>query len=297
MAGETDAHREGFRETTARDGTDPEPRMPGPMPGPEPLPKRIVAAVTAAVALALRALEEVAPRRAPQQHGVRRIARNLALTATAAVVVRAVEAPVARALSARVAARRIGLLPRLGLPPRIDVAAGVLLLDYTLYLWHVATHRSAFLWRFHSVHHVDRELDVTTATRFHFGEILASVAFRAAQIVVIGVSPRALSIWQALLVPSILFHHSNVRLPRRLESVVGKVIVTPHMHTIHHSARADHLASNWSSGLVLWDWLHGTLKLDVDEASIDIGVPGDDEGSLGTLLARPFRSPDATQPQ
>jgi sterol desaturase/sphingolipid hydroxylase (fatty acid hydroxylase superfamily) len=211
------------------------------------------------------------------------------VTATAGVVVRWIETPIVRALTARVAARRTGLLPRLGLPRWLETTAAVLLLDYTLYIWHFATHRSALLWRFHSVHHVDRELDVTTATRFHFGEILLSVCFRAAQIVLIGASPRAVSLWQTLLVPSILFHHSNVRLPRRLESILGKVIVTPHMHTIHHSARAEHLASNWSSGLVLWDWLHGTLNLAVDEDTIRIGVPGDDERSFAKLLAKPFR--------
>src|SRR5215204_2241217 len=74
----------------------------------------------------------------------------------------------------------------------VEVALACVLLDYTLYLWHVATHRVPFLWRFHVVHHADLDLDATTALRFHFAELALSVPWRAAQILLIGVSPQAL---------------------------------------------------------------------------------------------------------
>ena len=111
-----------------------------------------------------------------------------------------------------------------------------------------------------------------SATRFHAGELLLSVPFRAAQIVVIGVTPAALSLWQTLLLTSVLFHHSNVALPPAIERAIGHILVTPRLHTIHHATR--HLDSNWSSGLVLWDVLHGTLCSDVREEGLVLGVPG-----------------------
>jgi sterol desaturase/sphingolipid hydroxylase (fatty acid hydroxylase superfamily) len=166
----------------------------------------------------------------------------------------------------------------------------MILMDYTLYLWHVLCHRAPLLWRAHAVHHVDRDLDASTALRFHFAELIASVPWRAGQVVLIGVSPKALSAWQNWLMLSILFHHSNLALPRSVERAVGRLFVTPRMHGIHHSIEHDEVNANWSSGLTLWDWLHGTLKLDVED-SITIGVRsfGDPEQvRLPDMLALPF---------
>lgn len=87
------------------------------------------------------------------------------------------------------------------------------MLDYTLWFWHFANHRIAFLWRFHLVHHIDRDLDSSTALRFHFGEHALSIVYRVVQIVVIGASPLALWIWQLTLFASNLFHHANIELP------------------------------------------------------------------------------------
>ncbi len=158
-------------------------------------------------------------------------------------------------------------------------------LDYTLYLWHVAVHRSPALWRFHAVHHMDLDLDASTAIRFHFGELIASVPWRAAQVVVIGVGPRTLSLWQSLTLISVLFHHSNVRLPLSIERVLSNVLVTPRMHGIHHSSEPSEMNTNWSSGLSLWDRLHGTLQLAVPPERIRIGVAAYDDLRDVTLPA------------
>jgi sterol desaturase/sphingolipid hydroxylase (fatty acid hydroxylase superfamily) len=166
------------------------------------------------------------------------------------------------------------------------------MMDYTLYLWHVLTHRLPFLWRFHIAHHVDLDLDVSTALRFHSGELAFSTGWRAAQILLIGVSPDALSIWQVLTLLSVIFQHSNVRLSFALEHRLNRLVVTPRMHGIHHSIVREETNSNWSSGLTIWDWLHGTLRLNVPQEEIIIGLPAYREPKdLGLLdvLALPFR--------
>jgi sterol desaturase/sphingolipid hydroxylase (fatty acid hydroxylase superfamily) len=237
-------------------------------------------------------LERRRPLRAGREPKLRRSARNLTVAAAGAAALRLTEAPLAGRLTALVERRRSGLLKLARLPAWLEVAAAVVLLDYTLYLWHVLTHRVPWLWRFHVVHHVDLDLDATTAVRFHFAELAASVPWRAAQILVIGVSPLSLSVWQTLLMLSILFHHSNVRLPLGLERGLSLLLVTPRMHGIHHSTVREETDSNWSSGLTLWDRLHGTLRLDVPQAAVDIGVPAyrePDEVGLSAMLALPFR--------
>jgi len=168
----------------------------------------------------------------------------------------------------------------------------VALLDYTLYLWHILTHRLPFLWRFHKAHHVDLDMDASTALRFHFGELALATVWRAGQVVLIGVSARALSLWQTFTLVEILFHHSDIELPAEVERWLSRVIVTPRLHGIHHSAREGETNSNWSSGLTVWDWLHGTLRTTVPQDSIIIGVAGlreQQSQELPRLLSLPFR--------
>jgi sterol desaturase/sphingolipid hydroxylase (fatty acid hydroxylase superfamily) len=103
--------------------------------------------------------------------------------------------------------------------------------------------------------------------------MLASVPWRLAQVLLIGASPRALGRWQSALFLSVLFHHSNLRLPLSLERALACVLVTPRQHGIHHSVVPAEMDSNWSSLLNVWDRLHGTLRLDVPQDAITIGLP------------------------
>jgi sterol desaturase/sphingolipid hydroxylase (fatty acid hydroxylase superfamily) len=236
-------------------------------------------------------LERRRPLRVERESKRNRAARNLAVAAAGAAALRLLEKPVAERLTALVERRRWGLLKVWRLPAWLEVAAACVLLDYTLYLWHVLVHRAPFLWRFHVVHHIDLDLDATTALRFHFAELALSVPWRAAQILLIGVSPRSLSVWQTLLMLSVLFHHSNVRLPVGAERRLNLLFVTPRMHGIHHSTVREETDSNWSSGLTVWDRLHGTLRLDVPQAEVDIGVPAyrdPREVGLAEILTMPF---------
>jgi sterol desaturase/sphingolipid hydroxylase (fatty acid hydroxylase superfamily) len=223
---------------------------------------------------------------------VKRDVRNMAIAALAGAVVQFVEVPVAFGLAQQVQEKRWGLVEQLPLPPFARAILAIVLLDYTLYLWHVLTHRVRFLWRFHEVHHVDREMDATTALRFHFGEVAISVLFRAAQVLAIGPAPIAVASWQIFLFVCILFHHSNVRLPLGCERRLARLIVTPRLHGIHHSIAPADMNSNWSSGFTVWDWLHRTLRTQVPQDSIVIGVAGhrgDLDQQLKNVLALPFR--------
>jgi sterol desaturase/sphingolipid hydroxylase (fatty acid hydroxylase superfamily) len=249
----------------------------------------VAGAAFAAIAFA----ESRRPLRSRRESKRRRFARNLTTAALTAVVTSALQKPLLDPLAERVERERLGLLNQLPMPRPVRIAAGVLLLDYTLWWWHFANHGVPLLWRFHLVHHVDRDLDVSTAARFHFGEMSLSVLFRMAQLRLLGVSPAALSLWQALLLVSIFFHHSNLRLPPQAERRVVRWIVTPRMHGIHHSDVREETNSNWSSLFSWWDRLHGTLRLDVPQEAIEIGVPAwqqADDVTLGRITVLPFVS-------
>ena len=245
-----------------------------------------------AIAGALLAAETRRPLREPTQPRRSRLPRNLAVAGLGGAVLALLETPAVEPLTRAVEQRRWGLLKRLRLPPLAELTLGVALMDYTLYLWHVLTHRVPVLRRMHLPHHVDLDLDVSTAVRFHFAELAASVPYRAAQVLLLGIGPRTFRLWQTLTIASVLFHHSNLRLPRRLETALGLVVMTPRLHGIHHSTVMAETNSNWSSGLSLWDRLHGTFRADPPQRRIKIGVPGyrdAEELNLLGVLALPFR--------
>ncbi len=203
-------------------------------------------------------LENRRPLRRAVESKLTRNSRNLSVAGLAAIALQLAEQPVVAPLTKLVERKNVGLLKLVRLPRFLETILAVALLDYTLYVWHFLTHRIPFLWRFHLVHHVDLDLDATTAVRFHFVEMVISVAWRSAQILLIGVSPTSFAAWQMFLFPSILFHHSNVRLPLEFERKLRKFVVTPRLHGIHHSAVREEADSNWSSGLTVWDRLHVT---------------------------------------
>ena len=248
-------------------------------------------AVLGFAALALFVAEKKRPLRPPTQREPGRSIANVALGAMSMAAVALIEEPMTKPLARRAARQRRGLVQRLPLPAWAREVAAVLVMDYTIYLWHVATHKVPFLWRFHLVHHVDLDLDTTTALRFHAADMAISAPYRAAQVALIGVSPRALQVWRGWFFVSVLFHHSNLALPARFERLLARFVTTPRMHGIHHSAVEDQTGSNWSSGFALWDHLHRTFRIDVPQRDIKIGVPAyRDPGELGVLasLTMPF---------
>jgi sterol desaturase/sphingolipid hydroxylase (fatty acid hydroxylase superfamily) len=169
-------------------------------------------------------------------------------------------------------------------------ALDLLVLDLWIYLWHRANHRIPFLWRFHGVHHLDRFLDTTTAGRFHVGEVALSALVRAVPIVVLGMTLEAAVAFEALVLAAALFHHSNVRLPARVEHALSWLVVTPSIHWVHHHAVRRDTDSNYATVLSAWDHLFRSRAKTRRVPDMDIGTEGAQEQTLGRLLLRPFRA-------
>lgn len=271
------------------------------------LPQWLGGAIAIGAFAALLLAEQRRPLRGATEPKLKRDFRNFAVAALGAATLLAIERPVVVPMAEVVERRGWGLLKMLKLPRWLEMPAALLLMDYTMYLWHILLHRVSLLWRFHQVHHVDLDLSASTALRFHFGELALSVPWRMLQVLAIGTSPRALRWSQSFLLLSVMFHHSNLRLPMWLERLLVHLIVTPRMHGIHHSIVRKETDSNWSSGLTVWDWLHGTLRLNIPQRRVTIGIPAyrnPDDVKLPRLVRMPFERqrrsfllPDGRAPQ
>jgi sterol desaturase/sphingolipid hydroxylase (fatty acid hydroxylase superfamily) len=237
-----------------------------------PIPKLFTALMVAVFALLL-VLETWRPLRRRKRLRGQRFLVNFCFTALGFAAGTLTVRPAALGLAFWAQDHSLGLLHLLPLSPWAQAAVGILWLDLTFYYWHRFNHLRPLLWRFHNVHHVDPDLDVTTSFRFHFGEVLYSTPFRLLQVGLFGVSPATYLLYEFLFNCATMFHHSNVRLPLALERLLNKVLVTPRMHGIHHSAIGPETNSNYSVVFSCWDRLNASLRLNVPQVEIVIGVP------------------------
>jgi len=191
--------------------------------------------------------------------------------------------------------RGIGLLrilPETG--AWMPLLAGFLLFDLWMYLWHRANHEIPFLWRFHRMHHSDPAMDVSTGVRFHPGEMVLSSLARMGVLTLLGMSLWHLAIYEAVLLPVILFHHSNLRLPRWIDHGLLAVIVTPAMHRVHHSRWQPETDSNYGAVFPFWDRIFRTFRLREDARTVQLGLDGfdgEDWQSVRGLLRTPLAPP------
>jgi sterol desaturase/sphingolipid hydroxylase (fatty acid hydroxylase superfamily) len=240
---------------------------------------------------ALLVVAEVArpayPRALPR---ARRWGTNLALVVIDTFLLRLVAlllpfAAVAAALDAR--AEGWGVFNVVALPGWAEFALAVLLFDLAIWTQHLVTHKVPLFWRFHRVHHADRDMDVTTALRFHPAEILASMAVKIGLVYALGPAPAAALAFEVLLNGTAMFSHANVALPPRMAAALRWVLVTPDMHRVHHSDRREEHDSNYGFCLSVWDRLFGTLRQG-DVARTGLQWQDDRPARLGWSLRLPF---------
>lgn len=252
-------------------------------------PEQYPTLIAAGSLVLLLGLETWLPAARGRQRRLRHAARNLTLGLLNACVLALLAAPFITHVAWWAESHNFGLLRLLRLPPVMTTVVALLLFDGWMYLWHRANHKLGFLWRFHRVHHSDPEMDATTTARFHTGEILLSSALRLAVIPLLGITLWQLLVYEMLLLPVILFHHSNVQFPERLDVCLRLLLVTPAVHRIHHSRRRSETDSNYASVFSFWDRLAGTLRLRQDGRPVDFGLAEYDGEEWQILHTAPSR--------
>lgn len=185
---------------------------------------------------------------------------NLGLVVLNSIVLRLVFPAGAVGVAVFVQQQGWGLLNYYPMPLSAAIIISVVAMDFIIYLQHVMMHAVPVLWRVHRVHHADLDYDMTTGIRFHPIEIILSMLIKAAAILLLGPPVLAVVLFEVLLNAAAMFNHSNIQLPVRLDRALRWFLVTPDMHRVHHSIRADEANSNFGFNLSWWDRLSGTYR-------------------------------------
>lgn len=244
------------------------------------------------------ALEAILPRRARVQSRARRWATNwgLSLLNTFALRLIAFAIPllaVGAAIDAD--AQGWGVFNQLAAPAWLEIVAAILIFDFAIWAQHLITHKVPLLWRFHRVHHADRDIDVSTAIRFHPVEIAFSMLLKIGLVYALGPAALAVILFEVLLNGTAMFNHANLRLPLPLDRVLRRFLVTPDMHRVHHSVHRHEHDSNYGFALSVWDRLFGTYVAQPGDGhdKMETGLKWQNEkpAQLGWALRLPFRNP------
>ena len=254
------------------------------------------AAVLATLALAERAWPARGDARPARRQG-----HNLGLVIIDTAVLRLAFPVLAVAVAASLEASGTGALNVLGWSPWISVPLAVLALDLAIYWQHRLMHQVPLLWRMHRVHHSDLALDVTTGVRFHPFEIALSMGVKLALIALLGAPALAVVIFELALSLGSLFTHTDIALPKRLDTALRWVLVTPSMHRIHHSTLREETDSNYGFHLSIWDRLFGSYTAEPrrPERTMPLGLDTfreDQDQRLLALLGQPFENPAPRPP-
>lgn len=194
-----------------------------------------------------------------------------------------------------------GLLNQSWIPGPVAWLLAIALLDLSRYAVHYAHHRIPLLWRFHRVHHSDPDLDLSTGLRAHPFESFLNQGTHLLVVACLAPPVGAVVLAECLICFQSLFSHANARLPERVESLLQRFFVTPDVHRIHHSDRANEQDRNFGDLFPWWDRLLGTY-LPVPAAGQGGLVPGlrgfQTQRSLGLwfMLRLPFARVGATMP-
>jgi sterol desaturase/sphingolipid hydroxylase (fatty acid hydroxylase superfamily) len=186
----------------------------------------------------------------------------------------------------------LGVFHAFTVPAPVAFAVTLVAMDGARYAMHRLFHAWPLLWRVHRVHHSDLDYDLTVGLRFHPVEALVVNVVLAGLVIALGAPFWAVVASDAITIAHGFFAHGNVALPPAVDRVLRRFVVTPAMHTTHHSVEQDESMSNLGSVLPWWDWLFGTYCAAPRAGdAIVFGLADErDAGRLGLprLLAMPF---------
>lgn len=236
-------------------------------------------------------LEIFIPYRSGTISKVKRWSANLGLAIFNGLVLNLIFAAAIFKTLSYVDEHKLGVLNLYPLPYGIRILGTIVFFDFILYVWHLLNHEMPFLWRFHRVHHSDLNMDVSTASRFHIGELSISAVIKIGLIFFFGADLIGLALFEILLVLTSQFHHSSVKVPFWLERIYWILFVPPSMHRIHHSVVIKERNSNYGTIFSLWDRVLETMVSRVDQLKLRIGVgayPKSEKLHFHHLLLMPF---------
>ena len=141
-------------------------------------------------------------------------------------------------------------------PASLQLLLAGAIVDLGLYAMHRLSHRYAWAWRLHAIHHSAERLYWLNGERRHPLSALLMAGPGIGLTVALGAPPQVLSAWLALLSVQLAFQHAN------LDYRVGPLrrwLGVAEVHRWHHKREYEDAQVNFGEFFVVWDRMFGTF--------------------------------------
>jgi len=125
---------------------------------------------------------------------------------------------------------------------------------------HRLGHANKLYWKFHCIHHTPEQLTPLSKFRIHWVDMTVFGTVKALPLMMLG---HVDDVWMPYLPLMILQVFSHFDIDFHYGPVLGRFLVSPRYHRVHHSA--DPAQQNTNFGIIFscWDYIFGTANADL----------------------------------
>jgi sterol desaturase/sphingolipid hydroxylase (fatty acid hydroxylase superfamily) len=155
---------------------------------------------------------------------------------------------------------------------------GYIVWEFSHFIYHFLAHKVRLFWCLHSSHHAPENMNLSVTYTHFFLEGPYADFIRGSICLLAGIHPELLffimfvdGTWGAFIhVGENLFKDGTLGIPKL--GIVGKYILSPSDHRVHHARNPLYIDTNYCNLLNIWDRVFGTYQPERKDIAIDYGI-------------------------
>jgi sterol desaturase/sphingolipid hydroxylase (fatty acid hydroxylase superfamily) len=150
---------------------------------------------------------------------------------------------------------------------------GYIIWEFAHFIYHYLAHKVRLFWCLHSTHHAPASMNLSISYAHFFLEAPYADVIRTSICILAGVPPPMLFVimfidgtWGSFI------HIGETILPDGRLGMLGKLILTPSHHRVHHAKNIEYMDTNFCNLLNIWDKVFKTYYPENIQTPIQYGI-------------------------
>ena len=150
---------------------------------------------------------------------------------------------------------------------------GYIVWEFAHFIYHFLAHKVRLFWCLHSTHHAPENMSLAVSYSHFFLEGPYADIIRVSICILAGVPPPMLFVitfidgfWGSFI------HIGDTMIKDARFGVIGKIILTPSHHRVHHARNPLYMDTNYCNLLNIWDRIFKTYQPELKEIPVEYGI-------------------------
>ncbi len=150
---------------------------------------------------------------------------------------------------------------------------GYIIWEFAHFIYHYLAHKVRLFWCLHSTHHAPESMNLSISYAHFFLEAPYADVIRTSICILAGVPPPMLFVimfidgtWGSFI------HIGDTILPNARLGFMGKLVLTPSHHRVHHAKNIEYMDTNFCNLLNVWDKIFKTYYPEKTEVPVQYGI-------------------------